>query len=223
MNIHSFSFNAFEERCHLICDASGKAAIVDPGFITNEEKQELYGYISSNGLSPVCVLLTHAHFDHIYGLGQLTEDFDIPVYMDGKDREMFVNNEKICPLFGMPVPAPVCAKHVVSVSEGDKINVGSLVFEVLSTPGHTPGGVCFLERKEKVLFSGDTLFAGSIGRTDSPWGDYDALMKGIFEQLMVLDGDTRVFPGHGPDTSIADERMKNPFLLPFNEPLPDDF
>ena len=92
---------------------------------------------------------------------------------------------------------------------------------MIETPGHTPGGVCFLERAEKVLISGDTLFAGAIGRTDHPGGDYDQLMKSIFEKLICLDGDVAVIPGHGPDSSIADERMTNPFLLPFNQPLED--
>ena len=94
-------------------------------------------------------------------------------------------------------------------------------FEVISTPGHTPGGVCYLERAEKILISGDTLFAGAIGRTDNQWGDYDELIKGILTKLMVLDGDTDVIPGHGPLTSIAREGMTNPFLLPFNEPYED--
>ena len=89
---------------------------------------------------------------------------------------------------------------------------------MLETPGHTPGGVCYLERTEKMLFSGDTLFAGSIGRTDHPGGDYDLMMKSIWEKIMCLDGDISVIPGHGPETDIATERMTNPFLLPFNEP-----
>ena len=104
------------------------------------------------------------------------------------------------------------------VKDGDIIKVGSLYFEVLDTPGHSKGGICLLERKDKVLFSGDTLFAGAIGRTDHPGGDYDLLMKSIFEKLLMLDGEIRVIPGHGPETDIATERMTNPFLLPFNEP-----
>ena len=98
------------------------------------------------------------------------------------------------------------------------VNVGALSFEVIDTPGHTKGGVCFLERTEKKLFCGDTLFAGAIGRTDHPGGDYDTLMRSIFEKLLHLDGETEVIPGHGPSTDIATERMTNPFLMPFNEP-----
>ena len=104
------------------------------------------------------------------------------------------------------------------VMEGDWIDVGSLRFEVLQTPGHSKGGLCFLERNEKILLSGDTLFAGAIGRTDHPGGDYDLLMRNIFEKLLLLDGQTRILPGHGPSSDISTERMTNPFLLPFNEP-----
>ena len=105
-----------------------------------------------------------------------------------------------------------------TLHDGDTVKFGETEFEVLSTPGHTPGGVCFLDRADKVLFSGDTLFAGSIGRTDHPQGDYDRLMEGIFNKLMTLDGDIDVIPGHGPHTTITDERTKNPFLQPFNLP-----
>jgi glyoxylase-like metal-dependent hydrolase (beta-lactamase superfamily II) len=107
------------------------------------------------------------------------------------------------------------------VTEGDIIEVGDLKFEVLETPGHSRGGLCFYERAEGVLFSGDTLFAGAIGRTDHPGGDYDLLMKSIFEKLMILEGTVAVIPGHGPETDIASERNTNPFLMPFNEPYED--
>jgi glyoxylase-like metal-dependent hydrolase (beta-lactamase superfamily II) len=133
-----------------------------------------------------------------------------------ENHTLEVTNPYLCKAFGLPVP-----EAFEAAPESSRIKVGSLEFEVIETPGHTPGGVCFLERNEKVLISGDTLFAGAIGRTDHPGGDYDLLMKSIFEKLMCLDGDITVIPGHGPDTSIADERMTNPFLLPFNEPMND--
>lgn len=219
MKVHSFIFNTFGECCSVVSDETGNAAVIDPGFATTAEQRELYDYISTEGLKPGCVILTHAHFDHIYGLKKITEDFDLPVYMTAEDKEMFKNNERLCPLFDMPVPEAVDETRLEFVKDGGHIKTGELDFEVLATPGHTPGGMCLLEKNGRTLFSGDTLFAGSIGRTDSPWGDYDALMKSIFEKLMVLDGDIRVIPGHGPETTIADERTKNPFLEPFNEPV----
>ena len=116
----------------------------------------------------------------------------------------------------------------ITVKQGDTIEVGDLRFEVIETPGHSRGGLCFFERTERVLFSGDTLFAGAIGRSDHPGGDYDLLMKSIFEQILPLDDapaegseshtSVKVIPGHGPCTDLATEGMTNPFLLPFNEP-----
>ena len=98
------------------------------------------------------------------------------------------------------------------------MEAAGLTFEVIATPGHTPGGVCWLVRDEKLLFTGDTLFAGAIGRTDLSFGEYDDEIRSIMEKLMLLDGDIRIFPGHGPASTIADERTGNPFLEPFNEP-----
>lgn len=218
MNIKCFCFNAFQECCSVVWDESGECMIVDPGFYDAYEKGELFGFISDKGLDPVRILLTHAHFDHIFGVAETAKHYGIPVYMSAKDKVIVENNKFFCNTFGLKTPDGNF--DTVDINGGDIITFGNgHAFEVIETPGHTPGGVCYLCRDSKVLFSGDTLFAGAIGRTDNQWGDYDALMKGIFEGLMVLDGDIRVIPGHGPQTTIADERMKNPFLMPFNEPI----
>ena len=218
IHIQEFIFNAFQERCSLVWDNDGFCAIVDPGY-TAEERRQLIDFITSNDLRPVCIMLTHGHFDHIYGLADLVRTYDIPVYMDGKETYSFEHtNPYVCGNYGLPfaeIPDESVFRHV---SEGDVIEVGNLRFEVIETPGHSVGGLCFLERNEKTLFSGDTLFAGAIGRTDHPGGDYDILMQSIFTKLLHLEGDTAVIPGHGPDTDIATERMTNPFLMPFNEP-----
>ena len=229
MHIEHFTFNAFQERCIAVWDEEGFCAFVDPGFSEPYEKANLLEFVQKKGLKPVCVMLTHAHIDHVYGVAELARHYGIPVYMHPAEKyTLDVTNQFLCRNFGLPEPEAfewkdICGK--TEDSEGEDlsdctsvIEVGSLRFEVIETPGHSVGGVCFLERNEKILFSGDTLFAGAIGRTDHPGGDYDLLMKSIFEKLMCLDGDITVIPGHGPDTSIADERMTNPFLLPFNEP-----
>ena len=214
INIRHFTFNAFGERCIITWDSEGFCAIVDPGFENEEEREEVYGFIRGKGLKPVCVLLTHGHFDHVLGAARFKRDFNVPVYMNPEDRTVLEGNSYFSRIFGVAEPEMFDTEDV---RENDVIQVGELRFEVLETPGHTPGGVCYLERNEKQLFSGDTLFAGSIGRTDHPGGDYDRLMKSIFEKLMTLDGDINVSPGHGHDTSVATERMTNPFLQPFNE------
>ena len=220
MHIEHFTFNAFQEHCILAWDENGFCAFVDPGFSSAAEHDRLAAYVAEKNLKPVCIMLTHAHLDHIFGVAELAELYGIPVYMDAKEKyTLEVTNPFLCKAFGLPAPKAFEWEAIAASPEGTAaIEVGSLRFEVLETPGHSVGGVCFLERDSKVLISGDTLFAGAIGRTDHPGGDYDLLMKSIFEKLMCLDGDIAVLPGHGPDTSIADERMTNPFLLPFNEP-----
>ena len=199
---------------------------------TEAEIKEIAQFIESKELEPVCILLTHCHFDHIYGMSTLAKGYGIPVHADMKEMySLDVTNTQLCQQFGFPLPEtfPIIKtireaaepSRAEFVMDGDVIDVGNLRFEVISTPGHSKGGLCFLERNEKVLFSGDTLFAGAIGRTDHPGGDYDQLMRNIFEKLLMLEGDTRVLPGHGPSSDISTERMTNPFLMPFNEPYED--
>ena len=219
IHIKEFSFNTFQTRCCVVWDEDGICAFVDPGFSDASERTELVAFVESKGLKPSCIMLTHAHFDHTYGVADLARTYGIPVYMDRKETFTIENtNPYVCGAYGLPLPEAFEAQDFPG---GAAVRVGSLLFEVLETPGHSVGGVCLLERSEKVLFSGDTLFAGAIGRTDHPGGDYDLLMKSIFTQLMALDGDTVVIPGHGPVSDIATERMTNPFLLPFNEPYTD--
>lgn len=234
IHIKEFSFNTFQTRCCVVWDEDGICAFVDPGFSDASERTELVSFVESKGLKPSCIMLTHAHFDHTYGVADLARTYGIPVYMDRKETFTIENtNPYVCGAYGLPLPEAFEAQDFPgggarsgedasgAASGGAAVRVGSLLFEVLETPGHSVGGVCLLERGEKVLFSGDTLFAGAIGRTDHPGGDYDLLMKSIFTQLMALDGDTVVIPGHGPVSDIATERMTNPFLLPFNEPYTD--
>lgn len=229
IHIEHFTFNSFQTNCYILWDESGKCAIADPGCDSVEEIAEFTEFIEANGLQPECILLTHCHFDHIYGMAALARKYDIPVYADMNEMySLQVTNTQLCSQFGFPMPDgfPIIRtsdemhsnSKAAFVTDGDVINVGSLRFEVLATPGHSKGGLCFLERNEKVLLSGDTLFAGAIGRTDHPGGDYDQIMRSIFEKLLMLEGETRVLPGHGPSSDISTERMTNPFLLPFNEP-----
>lgn len=222
-----FIFNPFQERCTVVSDEQGNCAIVDPGFSNTRERDSLFGFIRDRKLRPVCIMLTHAHFDHIFGMAETAAEYGIPVYMHEADKVIMEQaNMELCRAFGLKAPAleaPQGKEYTyIYIKEGDVVPVGTMEFEVIGTPGHTPGGICLLERKERILFSGDTLFAGAIGRTDNKWGDYDALINGILTKLMTLDGDIDVIPGHGPLTSIAREGMTNPFLLPFNEPYEED-
>ena len=216
VHIEHFTVNAFMERCSIVWDEEGNCAFVDPGCGNEKELAEVTSFVKQKGLKPVCIMLTHGHFDHVLGVAELAAAYGgLPVYMNPADKVTVDSNSYFSRMFNVDEPAPFMTSDI---AEGSIIEVGNLRFEVLETPGHTPGGVSYLERNEKILFSGDTLFAGSIGRTDLPGGDYDALMKSIFEKLIILDGDVKVIPGHGPASEIAQERTTNPFLQPFNEP-----
>lgn len=230
IHIEHFTFNAFQTRCCIVWDDTRSCVIIDPGCASEEEIQALVSYISENSLEPACIMLTHAHFDHIYGMSALAKEYGIPVFAHRDELSTLMDtNTQVCKSYGLPLPETFPMIKSISeasipslfdqATEGDVIEVGNMHFKVLETPGHTRGGLCFFEPAEQILFSGDTLFAGAIGRTDHPGGDYDQLMKSIFEKLMVLDGPVKVIPGHGPCTDIATERTTNPFLMPFNEPF----
>ena len=223
IHLEHFIFNPFQTNTYLVWDDKGNCAVVDPGY-NDAEKDEIVAFIQSKNLKPVCIMLTHGHFDHIYGLADFTARYNVPIYMDMKETYSFEQtNPYVCGNYGLELPVlPTDDTSFVNIKDGDIIKVGDLDFEVLKTPGHSVGGVCFLAKGEKILFSGDTLFAGAIGRTDHPGGDYDLMMKGIWEKIMNLDGDIAIYPGHGPSSDIATERMTNPFLLPFNEPYDEE-
>ena len=253
IHIKEFSFNTFQTRCCVVWDEDGICAFVDPGFSDASERTELVSFVESKGLKPSCIMLTHAHFDHIYGMSALAKEYEIPVYAHmGEMFTLETTNPAVCEAYGLPLPdtfpmiKSLSDAHIGSrfyhVSRFDTIEVGDLRFKVIETPGHSRGGLCFFEPTERVLFSGDTLFAGSIGRTDHPGGDYDLLMKSIFEKLLPLDDEPsdsgsdsgsgsapgsrhtsiKVIPGHGPCTDLATEGMTNPFLQPFNLPYDEE-
>ena len=216
IHFEDFTFNSFQTHCAMVWDDNDRCAFIDPGCSSSAEMDTLIESVADKGLHPVCIMLTHSHFDHILGAAKLSGHFGgLPIYMHPDDRFTLQNNEFFCRCFGAPMPETF---ETIDIREGSVVEVGELHFEVLETPGHTVGSVSYLERSEKVLFCGDTLFAGAIGRTDLPGGDYDKLMESIFTKLLHLEGDTKVIPGHGPCSDIATERMTNPFLMPFNEP-----
>ena len=190
----------FEVNCSIL-NENGKAWIVDPG----QEADRIIDTLAKKGLEPAAVLLTHAHFDHIGAIPGLLEKFPgLPVYVHEKDTPMFGH-----PLNQLPPEYPPFAKpkNIANLNSLDSLEG----LEILETPGHTPGGVCYYFPEDKLLLSGDTLFAGSVGRTDLPGGDMATLMDSL-RKLTALPDDTLVIPGHGPHTTIAAEKRGNPFL-----------
>ena len=214
INIRQFICNPYEERSYLVWDETGEAAIVDPGFLGPEELSYLDRSILDNHLQLRSVLLTHAHFDHIYGVRHCVSEYGASVRLHPDEKTVLQGMERFARGSGMPVPDGNWPFQ--ELRDGERIRVGSLEWTVIATPGHSPGSVCFYCEAEKQLFSGDTLFAGAIGNTQLPWADYDKEIVSIMDRLMGLDGDVEVHPGHGGGTTIGYERTHNPFLQPFN-------
>ena len=217
-----FQFNPLGTNCMVTwADGSRTCTVVDPGMSSDEGEKELLGFLASEGITPDAILLTHGHFDHVWGVERLVEKYPVPVYMHPADRDILEDGASA--FRGMQ--SMKMLRHdfpTVDVADGDTVTTGGVEWKVIGTPGHTPGGVCYWSQENNLLISGDTLFAGSIGRTDLQGGDYDALMASIKDKLLNLPGETDVLPGHGQPTSIAREGMYNPFLEPFNEPLEEE-
>lgn len=197
----------------IACDESPDAVIVDPG----DEVDELLEAIEEHGLAVSSILLTHAHLDHITGVGRAKAALGALVWLHHDDLFLYDGAVDQGRLFGLHVdPPPPVDRFYDPLSE--PIRFGSCMVDVLHTPGHCPGGVCLAVGREgtaeRELFVGDTLFAGSIGRTDLPGGDYETLLRSIRTVLFRFPDAMVVHPGHGPNTTIGDERRSNPFLLP---------
>ena len=211
LNIRHFFFNPFQERTYVIWDGSQRGAVIDPGFMEDGEQREFFLFLQGQKIELESILLTHAHIDHIYGVSACLSAFPgIKVYLSPEDK--FIKENAAWMADAMRMPQPDTLWDTVDIYDGQTLQIGDARLEVISTPGHTPGGVCFYCKQDGVLFSGDTLFSGSIGRTDLPGGDYDTIIASITGKLADLDSDVRVHPGHGWDTTIGTERACNPFL-----------
>ena len=214
------TFNPLEENCIVLIDSMLQAAIVDPGCYREAEFEALCALVSAENLRPVSVLLTHAHPDHVWGAAKVARKWDLPIYMNPAD-EPLLDPANSFSLGGLPRFESKFS--YLPLKGGDVLQVGRSSLEVIATPGHTPGSVCFYSAPDKLLLSGDTLFAGTIGRTDLPLGSYGDLIRSVMDTLMGLDGDVTVLPGHGGPTDIGYERTHNPFLVPWGNPEDEAF
>ena len=200
MDRTTIQVGGFEVNCSILSE-NGKAWIIDPG----HEGDRIVKFLGERGLSPQALLLTHAHFDHIGAIPALQVAYpDLPVCVHDNDRKVIDH-----PLNQLPPEYPPMGQPKNLTSPESLAGLDDL--EVIETPGHTPGGVCYYFKQAKLLFAGDTLFAGSVGRTDMPGGDMATLMASL-QKLTALPDDTVVIPGHGMFTTIGDEKRGNPFL-----------
>jgi glyoxylase-like metal-dependent hydrolase (beta-lactamase superfamily II) len=195
---------AFEENSYLVIDeATNRAVFVDPG----DEPDRLLAMLKESGASLDAIWLTHAHLDHIGGVAGIKRLHPVPVYLHPADLPLYNRAAAQAAMYGLPFEQPEPPDH--DLADGDSVSVGSLAFDVMHVPGHAPGHVVF--RHDDVVFGGDLLFAGSIGRTDLPFSDPASMESSLF-RICELDDATLVHPGHGPSTTIGQERASNPFL-----------
>ncbi len=197
-------------NCSIFGDREGgEAIVIDPG----DEIERILAVLRRRRLKVTLIAITHAHIDHIGGAKKLKEATGAPVYMNEADLWLYRAMPQQALMLGLPAPPEVTAIDA-PLKEGDVLRVGPAAGSVLRTPGHTQGSVClyFPDAGGKKLFAGDTLFLGSIGRTDLPGGDSVQILRSIHTKLLALDDDTVVMPGHGPLTTIGRERAENPFL-----------
>ncbi|HPU00585.1 MAG TPA: MBL fold metallo-hydrolase [Bacillota bacterium] len=203
MHVATLVVSMFATNCYLVsCPETGEGIVIDPG----AEGKRILHEIKKRGLKIVALVNTHGHIDHTGANGRLKEALRVPLYFPEKDLDCYLNpGFGLGVLFGKPVPPDVLLK------EGDKISFGRVSLVVLEIPGHTAGGISLYG--SGAVFTGDALFAGSIGRTDLAGGSYELLMESITGKLMTLPPQTLVYPGHGPATTIEEEARSNPFLL----------
>ncbi|MGH8871625.1 MAG: MBL fold metallo-hydrolase [Acidimicrobiia bacterium] len=201
-----------ETNAFVVAEAAGGLAVVVDA---PPEPDAIGAVLVRHNLSLAAVLLTHGHVDHTGGSGQLALATGASVHVHPDDDFLTLHpTEQLRAMFGMTPPGVYdVPEKFETLTDGDRVRVVGLDFEVRHTPGHTPGHCCFYLEDEETLFTGDQLFAGSIGRTDLPGGSLPALMASMGEKVLVLPDDTRVLPGHGPETTIGRERRTNPFLL----------
>jgi hydroxyacylglutathione hydrolase len=205
MEIKKLIVSLFEVNCYLVWGGKDKVGvIVDPG----DEDETIIDNIGTIGFKPGAILLTHGHGDHIGAVKPIKEKYDIPIYIGREDAPLLESpSANFSSILGHEIACPP-ADHLVD--DNDRFKIGPLDFTVLSTPGHTRGGVCYFV--DNILFCGDTLFQGSIGRTDLSGGDYHQLITSIEKKILTLPEDIICYPGHGPKTTVGAEKRNNPFL-----------
>lgn len=216
-----FIFNLFGENSYVVWADGGEALLVDVGCYGPAEQQRLADFIAQKNLTPTMALCTHAHPDHVAGAAWARERYGISVALHSDDNPLAATLGDYGARFGFrlePLVADVDLKTTTQIRLGDHEG------RIIHTPGHSLGGVCLYFAEQELLFSGDTLFAGSIGRTDLQGGDYDQLMDSLVERVMPLGRGVKVLPGHGPETTIAREMDSNPFITEvldggFNRPM----
>lgn len=201
------------ENTYILWDETRSCVIIDPGCNSPAERNDLLQFIKGNDLEPVLLLNTHCHIDHVLGNKWVKETFKVDFLMHKKEEVVLQTLESVGKMYGVFVEASPAPDRYVEA--GEKVIFGNSSLSVFFTPGHSPGSISFYSETDKLVISGDVLFQSGIGRTDLPGGSYQQLMQSIFDNLMTLPEDTIVYSGHGPATTIGEEKRNNPFVLEY--------
>lgn len=210
IQIQGFVFNPFEENTYILFDETKECVIIDPGCFNPSEREEIIQFIKDENLKPVRLLNTHCHIDHVFGNAFIAKRYNLGLEIHKNDLEILHSLPQVSHLYGLNAEESI--EPSVFLEEGDKITFGNSLLDVLFTPGHSPGSICFISHEDKFVIGGDVLFYGSIGRTDLPGGDHETLLNSIRTKLFSLADNYVVFSGHGHETTIGFEKKNNPFL-----------
>lgn len=210
LKIKSFIFSPIQENTYLLYNELKQCIIIDPGCYTDDEKDVIKDFISDNELQPTMLLNTHCHLDHVFGNKFIADTYKLTLQLHEKEKLVL----SFAPTSGLMYNLPFdnYTGPFILLKEGDKVTLGNDELEVIEAPGHSPGSICFYCARQNFLIGGDVLFQESIGRTDLPMGNHEALIRNIKTKLMILPGETIVYSGHGPATTIGQEKLYNPFL-----------
>jgi glyoxylase-like metal-dependent hydrolase (beta-lactamase superfamily II) len=212
LNIKTFTCNMLSENCYVVSDETNECVVIDCGAYYPEEAQAIINYIRKQQLTPRHLLCTHGHFDHCMGNGYIFKAFGLKPEVHQDDNFLMEKMERQTgEILGIPIRLDVPpVDHYLT--DNDSITFGTHTLQILHTPGHTPGGIVFYEANEHIAFSGDTLFRMSIGRTDFERGSYEDMISSLHLLAQQLPAETTIYPGHGPQTTIADEIRYNPYM-----------
>lgn len=210
LQIQSFTFSPIQENTYLLFNEFKQCVIIDPGCYFDAEKETLREFIETNGLKPAMLLNTHCHLDHVFGNKFIAETYNLSLQLHEKEKSVL----SFAPTSGLMYNMPFdnYAGAFIELKEGDSILLNKDELLVIEAPGHSPGSICFYCSKQKFIIGGDVLFKRSIGRTDLPGGNHQILLNNIRQKLFTLPDNTIVYSGHGPATTIGEEKKENPFL-----------
>jgi glyoxylase-like metal-dependent hydrolase (beta-lactamase superfamily II) len=208
--IKAFTFNPVQENTYILYNENNECIIIDPGCYFDAEKEEIKNFIENHQLQPKLLLNTHCHLDHVFGNKFIAEEYKLTLNTHLLEKEIL----EMAPASGLMFDLPFdnYQGEVIYLAEGDVVSLGDDQLQVIHVPGHSPGSICFYCEKQHFIIGGDVLFQRSIGRTDLPYGNHEYLLQNIKEKLFKLPADVKVYPGHGPETTIGAEIKDNPFL-----------